>query len=143
MLALLRWIRAIVAQSILAITFRSAGDGLPAKPGGAFAALLVVAVVVFAGRFSIDYSNQSLLFAVIAFCAQLVFFAAAFGASWFQVISLYLCISIGIDGTGLLLSVFGISAPSLLTSWELCATASGFYRFWIKRRDQIKRGDRS
>lgn len=139
MSALIQWIRALIAQSLLAITFRSDGNGLPAKPGGAFAALLVVAVLVFAGRFSIDYADLSLPMAVVAFCAQQAIFAVIFGASWFQVLSLYLCISIGIDGVGLMLSSVGISIPQLLTVWEFSATAVGFLRFGAKLRKQRDR----
>lgn len=109
-----------------ATLFRSNGAGLPRAPSAAFAILLVIATAMAVLRHGVLIGNMTPLTAMFGFLIFVAFIAYIAKSRRFVCVSLYLCISIGVD-LAVMLSQ-GHLAGWVSGLWELSACAVGFYR---------------
>lgn len=126
-------VRGVLVHIVRAATLRSDGAGLPAKPGAVFAPLLAVATAAAVFRHSVA-GVMPPAGAAFGFLILVMVLAGAFGTKRFACVSLYLCLSAGIDSTAAAAQMAGVEiSGTFLFLWEAFGLAYGCHRFERRR----------
>lgn len=120
---------AVAVHAGRAMTFRADGVGLPKKPGGAFAAIFMIAMLMAILRHAVATGSMHPVGAGMGFMITIMLLAMMLGEKRFQCLGMYLCLSAGIDLVAILTQGLGLVAgwPTLL--WEGAGLVYGCYRF--------------
>lgn len=118
---------AVVVHAGRAMTFRADGAGLPKKPGGAFAAIFMIAMLMAILRHAIATGSMHPVGAGMGFMITIMLLAMMLGEKRFQCLGMYLCLSAGIDLVAVLSGGLVAGWPTLL--WEGAGLVYGCYRF--------------
>lgn len=122
---------AVAVHAGRAMTFRADGAGLPKKPGGAFAAIFMIAMLMAILRHAVATGSMHPVGAGMGFMITIMLLAMMLGEKRFQCLGMYLCLSAGIDLVAIVTSGLGGldvgGWPTLL--WEGAGLVYGCYRF--------------
>ncbi len=120
----------IIRHIGLALLFKHDGTGLPGKASPSFYILVMTAVLFAIGR-HLAFGTFPAFVSVFRFLVVLAAISVIFNASKYYLISLFLCISIGIDAIAIC-SSFLPTLPGpfffLLSLWETAAFVMGIIR---------------
>lgn len=118
----------------LALFFKHDGTGLPGKPTAPFFILLMVAALFAIARY-VAFGTFPAVISVFRFMVVLVAISIIFSTARYYLISLFFCLSAGIDA----IAIAGLMLPKLpqpffflLSLWETTAFIVGILR--ITRR---------
>lgn len=123
----------------LALFFKHDGTGLPGKPTAAFFILLMTAILFAIAR-HVAFGTFPAFVSVFRFLVVIAAISVIFSAARYYLISLFLCLSIGIDT----MAIFGAMLPKLpgpffflLSLWETSAFIIGILRITRKLDNKI------
>ena len=127
MIGKLHFLSGVATHVIRAITFRADGAGLPQTPTAAFKALLVLAVAAATLRHGVIVGDLHPGAAAIGAMLSFTILAFVFGKQRFPCLSIYLCVSIGVDSSVMLGD--GLVTAGMASVWELAGLVVGCLRF--------------
>lgn len=118
----------------LALFFKHDGTGLPGKPTPSFFMLLMMAALFAIAR-HVAFGTFPAILSVFRFAIVLAAISVIFSSARYYLISLFMCISMGIDA----IAIFGSLLPRLpgpffflLSAWETAAFVIGIFRITKK-----------
>lgn len=128
------FVQGVAWQAGRAMMCKADGTGLPKKPGGAFYALVALAMVTTVLRHGVMGTIHPVA-AGLAFLVSIVALALAFGEKRFPCVGIYLCLILGINVVAVGVALAGIAFDGLalvLMAWEAAGFVAGC-RLYVRR----------